>query len=160
MGSIRAGGALLAVRDLKSSLEFYQRVLGLEVAADHDTKVVLTGGLTLQTLDTWADALGMRGEDLSFGGHAGAAALVTKDFDTLLETLEKQGVALVRPSRERRWGQRVVRLYDPDRHIVEVEESLSVVARRFLDSGLDEAGVARRMGVPPEMVRAWLRERL
>ena len=157
MEHMSAGGPLLAVRDLKSSLEFYQTVLGLDLEAENGVGAVLAGGLTLRTLGAWADALGMRAKDISFGGCAGAVTFVARDFDALLERLEQHGAALVRPPREDRRGQRVVRLYDPDRHIIEAAESLETVARRFWDSGLDEAGVARRMDAPPETVRVWLR---
>ena len=52
----------------------------------------------------------------------------------------------------------MVRLYDPDRHIIEVGEAMTRVCRRFLDSGLTEEGVARRMDVSVEYVRAQLKQ--
>ena len=64
---------------------------------------------------------------------------------------------LVHAPLEHRWGQRVVRLYDPDRHVIEVGEAMSDVCRRFRDSGLDEEGIARRMDVPVEYVREQLK---
>jgi len=60
----------------------------------------------------------------------------------------------VHPVLEHRWGQRVVRFYDPDRHIIEVGENIKVVTRRFLDSGMKEEEVAERMDVPLEFVRS------
>ena len=50
-----------------------------------------------------------------------------------------------------------MRLYDPDRHIIEVAESLSKVAKRFRDSGLNEEGVARRMDISLEYARELLK---
>ncbi len=58
---------------------------------------------------------------------------------------------------EHRWGQRAVRLYDPDRHVIEVAEPLTAVARRFRNAGLTEEGIAKRMDVPLEMVRRLLK---
>ena len=55
--------------------------------------------------------------------------------------------------KEHRWGQRVVRFYDPDRHIIEVGENLAAVCRRFLDSGLTPEQTAERMDVSLEYVR-------
>lgn len=34
------------------------------------------------------------------------------------------------------WGQRVVRFYDPDKHIIEVGVNMLMVVRRFLNSSL------------------------
>ena len=60
-----------------------------------------------------------------------------------LETVA--GIEYVHPVYEHRWGQRVVRFYDPDFHIMEVGEDLKTVCRRFLDSGLILEETARRM---------------
>ena len=80
------------------------------------------------------------------------------DFDAFLEALKDHPEAeLVHPPLEHRWGQRAVRLYDPDRHIIEVGESLAKVARRFRDSGLSEEGVARRMDISLEYARELLK---
>ena len=48
---------VLAVRDLRRSLEFYERVLGLEVVRDFGSHAALTGGLALQSLESWAELL-------------------------------------------------------------------------------------------------------
>ena len=53
---------------------------------------------------------------------------------------------------EHSWGQRVVRFYDPDKHIIEVGENMKVVCKRFLDSGMTPEQVANRMDVPMKFV--------
>ena len=60
---------LLAVRDMERSKAFYREVLGLHVVMDFGANVTLTGGLCLQTLDTWADFLGKEAEEIRFGGR-------------------------------------------------------------------------------------------
>ena len=59
---------LLAVRDMERSKAFYKEVLGLRVVMDFGANVTLTGGLCLQTLDTWAEFLGKAAEAIRFGG--------------------------------------------------------------------------------------------
>ena len=155
---LKAGGPLLAVRDMKASLRFYQDVLGLEVVQDFGANVVLTGGLSLQTLETWAQFLDKAPDDIRFRGNDAEMYYVADDFDAFLTILKDHPEAdLVRPPVEHRWGQRAVRLYDPDGHIIEVGESLSKVAKRFRDSGLHEEGVARRMDISLEYARDLLK---
>lgn len=152
-------GPLFAVRDLKASLEFYRQVLGMEVASDFGANVVLTGGLALQTLETWAAFLGKSEAEIVFGGNTGEIYFEAEDFDAFLKGLRDYPEAeLVSPPVEHRWGQRVVRLYDPDHHIIEVGEPMCRVCRRFLDSGLSEEGIARRMDVSLEYVRSQLKK--
>ena len=149
---------LLAVHDLQMSLEFYRNILGLEQINGCSAGVVLSGGLALQPLETWAKDLEKRPEEIGFNGNAEELCFVAEDFDAFLKILKSHPeVELVRPPMEHRWGQQVVRLYDPDRHIVEVDEPLPTVAKRFRDAGLTEEGVAKRMEVPLESVRRWLK---
>ena len=57
---------------------------------------------------------------------------------------------------EHSWGQRVIRFYDPDKHIVEVGENIIMVVRRFLNSGLSIEDTAIRMEVPIDYVKSCL----
>lgn len=156
---LKAGGLLFVVRDLKKSLEFYQQVLGLEVVNDFGANVVLNGGLSLQTLDSWAGFLGRQRPEIGFGGNDTELYYEAGDFDAFLKVLDKHPeVELVHPAQEHSWGQRAVRLYDPDRHIIEVGESMVKVAKRFRDSGLNEEGVARRMDISLEYAKELLKQ--
>ena len=71
-----------------------------------------------------------------------------------LETLD---VEYVHPVKEHAWGQRVVRFYDPDRHMIEVGEDMKVVCKRFLDSGMTVEQTAERMDVPVDAVYEYTR---
>ncbi len=50
--------SLLAVTDMERSLVFYEAVLGLRVVLDFGANKTLTGGLCLQTLETWREFIG------------------------------------------------------------------------------------------------------
>ena len=142
---------LLAVADMERSLAFYETVLGLRVVLDFGANKTLTGGLCLQTLDTWRSFLGT--DQVAFGGNDAEIYFEEDRFDAFAERLSTLPIQYVHPVKEHRWGQRVVRFYDPDRHIIEVGENLAAVCRRFLDSGLTPAQTAERMDVSLEYVR-------
>ena len=141
---------LFAVKDMEASLEFYRTVLGLEVVQDFGANKTLTGGLCLQTLESWREFLGVGA--VSFGGNDGEVYFEEEDFDAFAAKLERIAVSYVHPVREHRWGQRAVRFYDPDGHIIEVGESMRSVCRRFLDGGMTMEETARRMDVPVEYI--------
>ena len=143
---------LIVVSDLERSKAFYRKYLNLDVEVDFGANVTLTGGIALQTLNSWRGFIG--GLEVRFHGNAGELYFEEDDFDSFLRKLD--GVELVHPPMEHAWGQRAVRFYDPDRHIIEVGENLSAVARRFWDSGLTVAKIAVRMDVQEEYVRGWL----
>lgn len=143
---------LLVVSDMERSVSFYREVLGLEVTADFGANKTLTGGLCLQTEETYRDFLG--GKDIRFGGNDGEIYFEEDDFDSFAEHLAACRVQYVHPVKEHAWGQRVVRFYDPDQHIIEVGENLLFVTRRFLSGGMTPAETAVRMDVPLEYVKS------
>ncbi len=142
---------LLAVTDMERSVSFYRDVLGLEVILDFGANKTLTGGLCLQTAETFREFIGA---ELTFGGNDAEVYFEEDDFDAFADRLKTLDIRYVHPVKEHAWGQRVVRIYDPDRHIIEVGENIQVVCRRFLNSGMTPEQTAVRMDVPLEFVKS------
>lgn len=149
---------LIAVTDMERSVEFYRRVLGLRKIADFGANVTLTGGVCLQTAETWADFIGRSPEELGWCGKVSELYFEEAEFDTFAEKLEAMEIHYVHPVREHAWGQRVVRFYDPDSHIIEVGEPISAVCRRFLEGGMSPEQAAERMDVPLKLVTDSMRK--
>lgn len=146
---------LLAVTDMEQSVAFYKEVLGLQIIADFGANKTLTGGLCLQTLETWQ--MFIEGKPVDFGGHSGELYFEEADFDAFLSKLQSLPVEYVHPVKEHGWGQRVVRFYDLDHHVIEVGEPLEAVCHRFARQGMTPEQIARRMDVPLELVITWLK---
>lgn len=146
---------MLVVKDMDKTVEFYKKVLGLGIVMDFGANKTLTGGLALQTLETYREFIGTK--DILFGGNNFEIYFEEDDFDKFAENLEKCNVEYVHPVKEHSWGQRVVRFYDPDRHIIEVGENLKAVCKRFIDSGMTPEQTAERMDVPMEYVNECIR---
>ena len=146
---------LLAVTDMARSVEFYKTVLGLHKIMDFGANVTLTGGVCLQTLDSWQAFI--ETDQVELGARNGELYFEEENFDAFAARLEGLCVRYVHPVKEHPWGQRAVRFYDPDGHIIEVGESLKAVCRRFLDSGMTREQIAARMDVPIKLVNGCLR---
>lgn len=146
---------LLVVTDMQKSIEFYKNVLGLRVIMDFGANVTLTGGVCLQTKDTWSEFIGTN--DIRFCGNNGEIYFEEDDFDLFIKRLETFEISYVHPVKEHSFGQRAVRFYDPDNHIIEVGENIKTVCKRFLDSGMTAEQVAQRMDVPIKFVNSCMR---
>ena len=59
---------MLVVTDMERSVAFYKNVFGFRVVTDFGANKTLTGGLVLQTLETWREFIGT--DDVSFGGRS------------------------------------------------------------------------------------------
>ena len=148
---------LIAVSDMKKSKQFYHDVLGMNGVADFGANVTLDGGLVMQTLDTWKSFI--RTDKVLLPNNAGELYFEEEDLDAFLENLKQFDICYVHPLFEHRWGQRVVRFYDPDRHIIEVGEKLNTVILRFMEQGLSAEETAIRMDIPLDFVTACLEKR-
>lgn len=151
---MRYTGTLIAVIDMEKSKAFYCSVLGRKIVGDFGANVQLDGGLFLQTADTWKTFIGNR--NITLQHNAGELYFEEPELDELLLKLEAMDVEYVHRLIEHNWGQRAVRFYDPDHHIIEVAEPLSAVVMRFADSGMTTAQVAMRMDIPEDYVLSCL----
>ena len=145
-------GPMLVVNDIDKSVEFYENILGMSVILDFGANKTLTGGLALQTAETYRDFID--GRALCFGGNDFELYFEEDDFDSFIQRLKIFKIEFVHPVKEHSWGQRVVRFYDPDKHIVEVGENMKSVCRRFLESGMTPEQTAERMDVPLNFVNS------
>ena len=143
-------GTLIAVKDIEKSKQFYHDVLGLDVVADFGANVTLTGGVVLQALETWQSFI--HTDDVTLKNNAGELYFETEDMDAFAQHLESFDVSYVHKLHEHPWGQRVIRFYDTDGHIIEAAEKLDAVIARFVAQGLSPKETAERMGIPLDFV--------
>ena len=147
---MKYAGTLLAVKDISASKQFYQDMLGLNVVADFGTNVTLAGGIVLRTLETWKAFI--HTDEVAFLCNAGELYFETENIDEFCKSLEPFDVCYVHKLYEHPWGQRVIRIHDPDGHIIEVAEKLDTVIQRFSDQGLTPEKIAARMDIPLDFV--------
>ena len=145
---------LIAVKDMDISKQFYHDVLGLRVIADFGANVTLDGGVVLQTLDTWKSFIGT--DEVTLPNNAGELYFEEDDMEGFCNRLKAFDICYVHELFEHRWGQRVVRFYDPDKHIIEVGEKLDAVVLRFMEQGLSAEETAVKMDIPLDFVRSCL----
>lgn len=106
---------LLAVKDIEKSKLFYRNVLGLRVTSDFGANVTLTGGVCLQTADTWCGFISVSESDMVFGSKTSEIYFEEDDFDAFIGHINSiDDIEYVHRAYEHSWGQRVVRFYDPD----------------------------------------------
>ena len=149
-------GTLIAVTDLGKSRKFYRDILGLTITSDHDPTVIFNDCVILRKMDLWIDNI--QSGYVMFDNRASEMRFETDDFDDIILRLDTFGIKYVHKPAMRSWGQRVVRFYDPDHHIIEVGEAIETVMRRFADEGMNAEQIAKRMKLNVEFVKKGLGE--
>lgn len=146
---------LIVVNDIELSKKFYKELFGLRVISDFGENVILSEGLVLQEKKMWEKLIH---KETHMGGNDGELYFEESYLDVFLEKLENSvfQIRYVNPLSEHDWGQRVIRIYDPDDHIIEISESLLFVARRLLNAGMSLEKVSLKTGMPMEQLEGMI----
>ena len=137
---------VISVSDVNASRRFYEGLFGLELYQDYGINVSFTCGLSLQQEFDWL--VSVPKETVLRRSHNMELAFETRDFDGFLEKLKQYpNIKRLGEVIEHSWGQRVVRFYDPDGHLIEVGENMKMVVERFLSAGMTMEEVSARMDV-------------
>ncbi len=147
-------GTLITVTNIARSKEFYETIMSQKVCMDLGVHVAYESGLSLQTKESWQGFINKPAEDIIFGGNDAELYFEEDDLDGFVKKLGDLDIQFVHPLIEHSWGQRALRFYDPDKHIIEVGESMAVVVKRFMASGMTAEQTAKRMDVPVSYVQS------
>lgn len=144
---MRLKNILIVVKDIERSKTFYRDLFGLDVVTDFGGNVILTEGLVLQEQSIWER---FTGTTVTSHGNNTELYFEENDMDAFIKKLQESSynIEYVNPFMEHDWGQRVIRIYDLDGHIIEVGEGLDCVARRFLKQGMTVEEVAKKTQLP------------
>ena len=137
---------LIAVKDVTAARRFYEDVFGLTVTEDFGRMVGFGCGLVLQQDFHWLT--GVSQEEMKDQENNCELVFELGEFDGLVQTVkQRRDITLLHDVKTHPWGQRVIRFYDLDNHLIEVGESMKTVVRRFLLKGLDMEQIADKMDV-------------
>lgn len=135
---------LISVSDIDAARKFYEELFGLEVFQNYGKNIAFTCGLALQQDFDWL--VNLPKEKVLKKSNNAEIVFEEQDFDGFLNKLkEYPDIEYLGNVIEHSWGQRVIRFYDPDGHIIEVGEDMKMVIKRFLDSGMTMEEVSVRM---------------
>ena len=135
---------LLSVKDINKARAFYEEIFDLKVDADFGINVGFDCGLALQQDFSWLT--GIPSEEIKDRENSFEVYFEMQDFDEFVEKLKKRNdIRLLHDVKEHGWGQRVIRFYDLDNHLIEGGESMKSVIEKFMDQGMTLEEVAKRI---------------
>lgn len=137
---------VLSVSDITRARVFYERLFGLELFQDYGINISFYGGLSLQQDFGWL--VNLPEDKIFYKPNNIELCFEEEDFDSFLEKLRQYpDIETLGGVIEYSWGQRVVRFYDLDGHLIEVGEDMKMVAGRFLSGGMTMEEISKKMDV-------------
>ena len=149
---------VLFVKNAPKAKDFYVDVLGMTVTADF-------GGLNYMFDEGFAvwqimegnvipATLGSENIENTTSTSRFELCFETQDLDNVYKTLKENSVKFLHEINTEIWGQRTIRFYDLDGHLIEVGEAMPVFLRRiFQEEGQNLDATSRRTFVPVEAIK-------
>lgn len=112
-------GTLIVVKDCQKAYKFYNELFGVELIADNDGNMELSGGLYLQEETYWEQ---FTGRQIVWRNNSTELYFEEADIEDFARKLEElyPETEYVNRLMTHSWGQRVVRFYDLDGNLIEV----------------------------------------
>lgn len=136
--------SVMSVAEINAARKFYEDLFGLELDQDYGINISFTCGLSLQQEFDWL--VNIQKEDILKKSNNMELCFEEQDFDGFLQKLKQYpDIEYVGDVVEHGWGQRVIRFYDLDGHMIEVGEEMKMVINRFLASGMTMEEISAKM---------------
>ncbi len=149
---MKYSGTIIAVSDMEMSKKFYTELFDQKIGMDFGENVGFTSGLSLQK--NYAGLAGINPDTVIKKSHNFELYFEVDDYDGFIRKLEKRkDIEYVHKTKKYPWQQRVVRIYDPDKHIIEIGEAMAAIVRRYLTEGKNVEETAQLIQHPVEYVR-------
>jgi len=147
---------LLVVADMQRARSFYETVMGLNVIVDFGANITFEGNFALHLKSHFQMLID--GKEIAMGGNDAEIYFEFDNMDEINNRLTQHGVELVHPMREQPWRQRVIRFYDPDKHIIEIGESMEHLCFRLHNEGLSIEEITTISMMPESFVQTGIQK--
>ncbi|WP_342439693.1 VOC family protein [Paenibacillus sp. FSL L8-0436] len=150
--------SVLFVKDIAVSRMFYEEILDQQVEIDYGVNIGYLGGFSVWRKDVAHQNIFRDNkaeiELIGSGNQQIELYFEVEYIDEVYKKLKDHQIEFVHDIFEQPWGQRVVRVYDPDKYIIELGEPMNVVIKRYYETGMTLEEVAERSLTPISIVRS------
>ena len=151
---------LICVEDISRSRHFYEHILKQEILFDFGQNVTYKGDFAIHLKGHFQGLLGEPAKyPVTVRANNCELYFETDELEIMLERLVENSVEFIHKIYEHPWGQRAMRFYDPDGHIIEIGEPIKSVVKRFHEQGLRVEEICERTSLNVEFINNIINER-
>ncbi len=156
---------VIFVVDVEKSKNFYIDVMNQEIEMDFGRNVGFKSGLAIWKSDYAINLINQaaRSEIHKISSNQKDIAKLELYFETpeiikFQTSLKEEGIEFIHECITQPWQQRALRFFDPDGHIIEVAEPMSVVVLRLSKEGLTPEEIHEKSMMPLEVINEILKK--
>lgn len=157
---LKNSSTALFVKDIGTSKKFYSGLLGLDIHLDIGKNVIYTCGITLWEIQSTHILQSKLGLDDITDRRINRFEIYfeTETIQQDFEHLKNNNIEILNEIHEEPWGQLTIRFFDPDRHLIEIGESIKQFVTRFLSFGMTAEEINKKTSVPVDQIYSLINE--
>jgi catechol 2,3-dioxygenase-like lactoylglutathione lyase family enzyme len=141
---------VIFVKEISRSKDFYTRFLEFSIEHDFGKNVILSNGLTIWEIqDSHIISKELETKDDS---NRFELYFESEELEKIVILLEKNRTIFLHKIHEEPWGQKTIRFFDPDNHLIEIGEPLEVFVNNMSREGLSVKEISEKSGIPIDTV--------
>ncbi len=149
---------VLFVKNAQTARQFYESLLGMKVKADFGgLNIIFEEGFAVwQIMDGNIIPQTLGAENITNHNLTSRFEMCfeTEDLDSIHKTLKDNNTKFLHEINVELWGQRTIRFYDPDGHLIEVGEAMHVFLRRiYEEENCDIEATSKRAYTPVDILK-------
>lgn len=146
--------SVIFVNDIEKSKDFYVQLLNQEIEHDFGKNVIFKNGLTIWEIRPEH----IISKTLETKGNANRFELYfeTELIEEKYKQIKSKNIEFLHEIHEEPWGQRTIRFFDPDNHLIEIGEPLPIFIKNMNIKGLSAKQITEKSGVPIETISSIL----
>lgn len=121
---IRFRNVIALVSDIKESKHFYEDIIGLKINQEFDTFILFEDDFAIHKADLFYEYINKPYHGEKMGRGNVDFYFTTSDLESYRDKLREAGVIFIHDIRRHDWGESVIRVYDPDGHILEIGDAV------------------------------------
>jgi catechol 2,3-dioxygenase-like lactoylglutathione lyase family enzyme len=141
---------LIVVSDMQRSRNFYESILGQKVIADFGENITFRGDFAIHLQSHFSSLI--NNKNIKTGGNDFELYFEYDEVEQINTKLKKAGITFVHEMCEQPWHQKVLRIYDPDNHIIEIGESMEYLSYRLSKKSKSPEEISKITLMPIEFV--------
>ena len=157
---LKNSSTALFIRDIEVSKHFYLDVLGLSIDLDFGKNVIFKNGFAIWEIQDTHIIPSKLGINNIGDNSVNRFELYfeTENISQAYSILKDKNVRFLHEIHEETWGQKTIRIFDPDNHLIEIGESMKQFIGRYFREGFTFEAITKRTGIPIEEVKRLIGE--
>ncbi len=147
---------LIVVDNIERSRHLYEKILKLKVIADFGENLTFEGPFSIHLKSHFSTLI--NNKEILKASNSSELYFEENDLEAIEEKLKQEELEFIHEIMEQPWRQKVMRVYDYDKNILEIGESMEHTAWRLFREGLSIDDICKITYLSEDLIQKSIRK--